>query len=246
MRYRQLLLILLLPFSACSYLPEEGELDRHLRQEEGDYALYYSGYQLPGKAFLMVPGGLVDPHVYSCWISRLVDEDPTIAVVLVKYPSNLAIMNAGKVLRVKDQLQDFSQWVIGGHSLGGTVAAMVLSDHPNDFEGLVLMGSWSREATDLSYWQGAVLSMYASEDQLASEEEILGNEAYLPEGNRVDTPDSFSVVAGKTIYYRIVGGNHAGFGCYGPQNGDGEATVTAEMQHDYMIAAMKTFFAEVW
>lgn len=110
-------------------LSEVDSPDTTLKTDRGDYAVYYSGYSPPSNAFLMVPGGLVDPHVYACWIDRLVSEDSTTAVVLLKYPSNLAITNINKAMKVTSELTEFSHWVIGGHSLGGVVAAsLVMSD----------------------------------------------------------------------------------------------------------------------
>lgn len=246
MKYTVLLLLLMSVLSSCSYLPDEDGIASNLKADRADYAIYYSGASQPGNAFLMVPGGLVDPYVYACWIDRLVSADSTIAVVLVKYPSNLAIMNIGRVMKVVEECPDIRRWVIGGHSLGGTVAATVVNDHRDDFDGMILMGSWSREATDLSDWQGSVLSIYASEDMLASTDEITGNSAYLPEGIQVSTPGDFPFAPGHTFYYEIDGGNHSGFGCYGPQDGDGEAQISATEQQEQMIAIMRAYFEVLW
>jgi len=246
MKYMVPLFLLLSGLSSCSYLPDEDDIASTLKAERADYALYYSGVSQPGKAFLMVPGGLVDPYVYACWIDRLVSADSTIAVVLVKYPSNLAILNIGKVMQVVEKTEDIQRWVIGGHSLGGTVAATVVNDHRNGFDGLILMGSWSREATDLSDWEGSVLSIYGSEDLVASEDEITGNSAYLPEGIQISTPNDLSFAPGQTFYYEIDGGNHSGFGCYGPQDGDGEALISSEEQQELMIAMIRSYLDVIW
>lgn len=39
----------------------------------------------------------------------------------------------------------------------------------------------------------------------------------------------------------IPGGNHAGFGCYGPQNGDGEAGISATEQIQYTAEEITAF-----
>ena len=41
-----------------------------------------------------------------------------------------------------------------------------------------------------------------------------------------------------TAYLEIGGGNHAGFGAYGPQRGDGEASLPALLQWDQTAAAL--------
>ena len=231
---------------SCSYLPEDGSVRTFLRADGGDFALYYSGKAIPGKSFLMVPGGLVDPFVYECWINRLVAADSTVAVVLLKYPSNLAIANPGKVMRIINDHPEFEQWVIGGHSLGGVVAASVVHKNTDVFDGLVLLGSWSREASDLSGWAKPVLSMYGSEDQLATEKELFDNSDYLPPVLRISTPEELAGASGHTAYYEIAGGNHAGFGCYGPQKGDGVATIESTEQQELMVEMLLSFFDLVW
>ena len=246
MKRTLLVLITGMIFSSCSYLPEEPVSDSHLKVDRGDYAVYYSGSSPPSNAFLMIPGGLVDPHVYACWIDRLVAEDSDIAVVLMKYPSNLAITSIKKALKVADELTEFSHWTIGGHSLGGVVAATLAHDHMDYFDGLVLMASWSREASDLSGWGKPVLSIYASEDQLATVKEVEENSKYLPPGIPVSTPEDLAVLSGQTGYFEIVGGNHSGFGCYGPQKGDGEALITATEQQEQMVNMIDAYLEQLW
>jgi pimeloyl-ACP methyl ester carboxylesterase len=246
MKLRYLLILLAAIFSSCSYLPEMDSTDTTLKTDRGDYAVYYSGYSAPSNAFLMVPGGLVDPHVYACWIDRLVSEDSTTAVVLMKYPSNLAITNINKAMKVTSELTEFSHWAIGGHSLGGVVAASLVHDHKDFFDGLVLMASWSRESTDLSGWDKPVLSIYASEDQVATEEEVDQNSKYLPPGIVVTTPEDLDGLSARTAYYEITGGNHSGFGCYGPQKGDGDALITPSEQQEQVVMMVLSYLDQLW
>lgn len=231
---------------SCSYLPDEEGTLYEPKTETGDYAIYYSGSIQPENAFIMIPGGLVDPYAYACWIRDLVREDSSFAVVLMKYPSNLAIANIGKVKKIMDELAGFTHWAVGGHSLGGVVAATTLDDNRELFDGLVLMASWSREAADLSDWEGTVLSIYASEDSLATEEEVQENSNFLPAGVQIDSPDMIPDGDRRTYYYRIAGGNHSGFGCYGLQDGDGTPWITSEAQQELMITVMKSYFESLW
>jgi len=232
--------------SSCSYLPEEGAPDLYKKVEDGDYTIFYSGELAPSNAFLMVPGGLVDPHVYDCWLNRLVQYDTTIAVVLVKYPTNLPIMNGNKAMKVARDLKNFRHWTIGGHSLGGVVAASVVQKNQDFFDGLVLLASWSRAASDLSDWNGHVLSMYASEDQLTTSDDVLENIGYLPPGTTITSPEEMDSLATRTAYFEILGGNHSGFGCYGPQKGDGNASISAFDQQEQLIIMLKSFFTLLW
>lgn len=89
------------------------------------------------------------------------------------------------------------------------MAAAYLADHTGDFDGLILLGSYS--TADLSDSGLAVLSVYGSEDR------IMNREKY--EANRSNLPEDFSEIV-------IDGGCHAYFGMYGAQNGDGMPTIT--------------------
>ena len=246
MKHLLLFLLMGMILSSCSYLPEEGGIDSNLRRDRGDYALYYSSEIMPEHAFFLVPGGLVDPYVYECWIDQLVRSDSSLAVVLVKYPSNLAITNSSKVMKVAGELPEFSHRVIGGHSLGGVVAASLVHDHMDYFDGLVLMASWAIRSSDLSTWDGMVLSVYASKDQLATGDEIFQYSEYLPRGDSISSPGEVTGSKGVTYYYEIAGGNHSGFGCYGQQEGDGEATISSAEQQDELVHLLTSFFNALW
>jgi hypothetical protein len=231
---------------SCSYLPEEEISSLNLREENGDYAVYYSSETAPMNALLFVPGGLVDPYVYECWMDRLAGAYPDVAIVLLKFPSNLAISNMSKVMKVANKLDQFDHWIVGGHSLGGVVASSVVKKNMDFFDGLVMLASWSRKGSDLSAWQGLVLSIYASEDLVATKEEVEGNQEFLPPGSIVEPPFSFNKEANHTYYYLLEGGNHSGFGCYGLQDGDGEALISATEQQDVLISALASFFDSLW
>jgi dienelactone hydrolase len=108
---------------------------------------------------------------------------------------------------------DVSHWYIGGHSLGGSMAASYISKHTDDFSGLVLLGSYS--TADLSGGAVDVLSLYGSEDGVMNKEKYEKYKKNLPTD---------------LIEIKIDGGCHAYFGMYGEQDGDGTPTLSAEEQ----------------
>lgn len=230
---RNMLLIAMIAISGCSYLPEETRyMDSTLILEEtGDYILLGSDEALPEKAFLFVPGGFVDPHVYLCWMTELVNRYPDLLVVQLKHASNLAILNSAKVSLVMKEFDGIESWIIGGHSLGGIVSVFAVAETPDHFDGLILLASWATESRSLQNWETKVLSIYASKDGLATEEEVLSNKAFLP---------------ADTEYVRIEGGNHSAFGCYGLQHGDMSADITQAEQQEEMLDAMIHYFNTAW
>lgn len=122
------------------------------------------------------------------------------------------------------EIPEIASWYIGGHSLGGSMAASYVASHTEEFEGLVLLGAYS--TADLSATSLRVLSLFGSEDGVMNAEKYEQYRRNLPEGFR-------EVI--------LEGGNHAGFGMYGAQKGDGVATVTGEEQ----IALAAEYIAEL-
>ena len=132
-----------------------------------------------------------------------------ILCVLIKMPFRLAVFDINAADGIQEQYPEIKNWYIGGHSLGGSMAASYVSKHQNKYKGLILLGSYS--TADLSNSKFNVLSIYGSEDK------ILNKDKY--EENRSNLPKDFTEII-------IDGGNHAQFGMYGAQDGDGKATIS--------------------
>ena len=158
------------------------------------------------------PGALVDPRAYAAVLRPLAAAGHP--VVIVKQPLGIAFLALGAFDDARDVVPDADGWVIGGHSLGGTVAAMQADEHDEDTErratGLILYASYP--ADDISETLTTqVLSISGTEDGLATPSKIADTAATLP----VDT--EFLVLDGVS---------HAQFGSYGPQPGDGVPQVS--------------------
>lgn len=104
------------------------------------------------------------------------------------------------------------------------MAASYLAENANDFQGLILLGSYS--TANLTEADFEVLSIYGSEDQ------VLNREKYRE--NKENLPTDFTEVV-------IQGGCHAYFGMYGSQEGDGTPTITNEEQIDVTVDAIRDF-----
>ena len=105
------------------------------------------------------------------------------------------------------------------------MAASYAAKHAEEFEGLVLLAAYSTE--DLSDSGLKVLSLYGSEDGVLNREKYEEYRSNLPED---------------TVEYVIQGGNHAGFGSYGEQEGDGQARVSQGEQIAIMVDWIGRFF----
>ena len=161
--------------------------------------------------FIFYPGGKVEPLAYVPLMRALTEKG--ILCVLVEMPFHLAVFDVDAAEGIQEQYPDIERWYIGGHSLGGSMAAAYAETCPDDFEGLVLLGSYS--TADLAETDLRVLSVYGSEDQ------VLDRGNY--EENKKNLPRDFEEVI-------LDGGCHAYFGMYGAQKGDGTPTITREEQ----------------
>lgn len=99
-----------------------------------------------------------------------------------------------------------SSWAVGGHSLGGVRACLVAAD--GGIDGLFLLGSYC--ANDLSAAPLTAVSVEGANDGLSTPAQIDAATELLPASvTRVSIP----------------GANHASFGDYGAQSGDGPLEV---------------------
>ena len=160
----------------------------------------------PSVGLIFYPGGKVEHTAYLPLLSACAEQG--ILSILVEMPFNLAVFDVNAAEDLKELYPEIEHWYIGGHSLGGSMAASYLAKHPDEFEGLILLGSYS--TADLSNYGLKVLSVYGSEDT------VMNKDKY--EENKQNLPADFEELV-------IDGGNHAGFGMYGSQDGDGSSSI---------------------
>ena len=171
------------------------------------------------KGLIFYPGGKVDHRAYIPLMAACAEQG--ILCVLVEMPFRLAVFDVSAADGIREEYPQIKEWYIGGHSLGGSMACSYLEEHHEEFAGLILLGSYS--TADLSGTELSVLSVYGSEDGVLNREKYAEYRPNLPEG--------FT----ETV---IEGGNHAYFGAYGEQDGDGTATVTPAEQVRETVAAI--------
>ena len=158
--------------------------------------------------FVFYPGGKVQYNAYEPLLAKLAEKG--IACFLVKMPFNLAVFNINGAEKVLNQFPEIENWFIGGHSLGGSMAASFLGKNQFDIKGLILLASYS--TMDFSESDIRLLSIFGSEDGVLNLEKYTENKSH------------FSKNAKEVV---IEGGNHAGFGFYGPQKKDGKASISS-------------------
>jgi pimeloyl-ACP methyl ester carboxylesterase len=204
--------------AGCSYLPDYSSLEQSgvsVSERRDCIVILPASGAYASVGFLFLPGGLVDPHAYVEPLSRVVRESPGYAVVIAKESANLAILSTNAALALTGEVPGVSRWAVGGHSLGGVIAAGNVYANPSLFSGLVLEAAYPQNSQSLASSSIPVLSISAEFDGLATKSKIDSNKNLLP---------------ANTEYEVIAGGCHAFFGSYGAQDGDGTPTVTKEEQ----------------
>lgn len=155
------------------------------------------------------PGGKVEYTAYEPLMKACADRG--ILCVLVKMPFNLAVLDVNAADGIAEKYPEIENWYVGGHSLGGSMAATYASKNTDSIDGVVLLGAYS--TSDLKDIK--VLSIYGSEDGVMNRDKY---QKYLD-----NLPKDFTE-------YVIGGGNHANFGMYGEQKGDGTSSLTPTEQ----------------
>jgi dienelactone hydrolase len=184
--------------------------------------------QEPQVGYVFYPGGRVDYRAYAPYAQAVADQG--FLVVVPEMPLNLAVLNSQAAGAVIPAYPEIRAWAVGGHSLGGSMAAQFAHANPQQVRGLVLLASYPAEGTDLSGYDVAVVSIYASEDGLATVEKVEESRPLLPP---------------QTQWVMITGGNHAQFGDYGEQDGDGAATMDRAEQQTQAAAATAALLQRV-
>lgn len=164
-------------------------------------------------ALVFYPGAKVEAIAYLPQLERI-RQECHITCILVEMPFNMAIFDANAADKVMAQFPAITTWYIGGHSMGGAMASDYASHHPDKVAGLILLGAY-------------VYGDYPPERALT----IYG---------------TFNSNLEANIHYtdnivKIEGGNHAQFGNYGPQQGDPDATISADEQQEIAAKAIRDF-----
>lgn len=168
---------------------------------------------------IFIPGGLVEPDSYTYLAASLAREGYNVTIVKAMF--NLAIFTPNKASRYIDDEMDN---IIIGHSLGGVVASMVALKH-DEISKVIMLGS------------------YPIKD-LTSKETLMITAEHDDGMDPIKFNESLIYVNEENIIYNIEGGNHAQFGWYGPQKGDGEADMSTLEQQQIVITQILDFIEE--
>jgi dienelactone hydrolase len=201
--------------------------DAHVRFSDMSEGLTFmpSG-TTPTTGIILYPGGHVDYRSYATLARDLASAG--YLVVVTPMPLSLAVFAPNRADEVIVAYPEVKTWALAGHSLGGAMACAYVDSHPGTIDGLVLLAAYPAGSDDLRADKLQVVSLVGTKDTVINRDNLEAGKALLPQ---------------TTTYTTIEGGNHAQFGSYGEQPGDGVATITPLRQRAETVAAVKKLLA---
>lgn len=183
--------------------------DDAVRVVKTDYGYLFDGPS-EEEALIFYPGGKVETTAYAPLLHSLAAAG--LDVCLAEMPFRLAVFGGNRAEKAI-RMHGYSKYYIGGHSLGGAMAANYAASHGDEIAGVILLAAYPTKKLP----DGMIeILLVGSEDQVVNRAKIESGRAFAPS---------------RYIEKEIEGGNHAFFGNYGAQKGDGAATLTpAEQQ----------------
>lgn len=220
-------------FSACSLGPMDTA--QLAMQSDGQVTVVTSPWYtfspvspVSQTGLIFYPGGLVKPESYAPMMHALAASG--YLTVIAPMPFDLAVFDSEEAARVMAANPSVKKWVLSGHSLGAAMACAFAKKHPGEISGLALMAGYPAEGDSLAEFGWPVLSFWATHDGLATKAKV----------------DSFKyLLPASTEYFEVVGGNHAGYGYYGVQNGDGTNTISRDEQQRIVREKLLLFLSAI-
>lgn len=185
----------------------------------------------PRKGFIFYPGGECEAEGYAEPLREIAEAG--FLVVLVPMPFYLAVLAPERAESVIAAFPDIQRWAIGGHSLGGAMAAQFAHEHPELIDGLLLWDAYPPDTHDLSVRPLPTILIHRADDTGAMPEYY---EEYLP------------LLPPHAEYSPVVGASHINFGRFQPAQRFREAppaTIPIDTQHAAIAAASIDFLSNL-
>lgn len=174
----------------------------------------------PNTGFIFYPGGRVVPQGYAPLLKAIAAEG--YLVVVPEMPLNMAAFRPNIATQIIAAHSEINCWTIGGHSLGGAMAAQYTYKHRETIGGLAIWASYPPNNADLSTFELPVTLIYGSRETRVTDSSVAERRHLLP---------------ADTVYVRIEGGDHHQFGSYKVKPDAHRATITRADQQAQIIAA---------
>jgi len=176
----------------------------------------------PTTGIIFYPGGRCDPHAYAPVLRPLAAAG--YLIVVPHMPLRLAVLDANRAGKIMGAYPGIKNWAVGGHSMGGAIAAAYVYKHPATVGGLFFIASYPAKMHALPDIHIPVTMLYGTHDFITRKSEFEASHERLPK---------------HTDFVAIQGGDHYQFGSF--CNVDITATISRDEQQLQTVSAMQNF-----
>ncbi len=202
------------------------DTDKGVRVSAGKTIEYWPLREPVKAGLVFYQGGRCDPLAYGPLLRPLAAAG--YPVLVPRMPLRMAVFGASKAASVMASHPQISQWVIGGHSMGGAMAAGFASKHPENLSGLFLLGAYAARMHAMPDSRLPVLFVHGTEDDQVRAEEIAAQPQRLPPHTR---------------FVEILGGDHYQFGSFADEWVT--ATISRDEQQRRTVAVALDFLEAI-
>ena len=174
------------------------------------------------EALIFYPGAKVDETAYAPLLHTLAEKK--MDVYLIHMPLRLAFFGINTANTVCRE-GGYSHYYIGGHSLGGAMASIYAAEHEKEIDSEILLAAYPTKKTAVD-----TVLIYGSEDGVLNMDRV---------------KNAKNLITGRCDDYCINGGNHAQFGDYGEQAGDGKPGISLQEQQMKTIEEIERFLDKI-
>ena len=191
--------------------PEEPDPEIAIGEALGEVTMssISDGYFFDGpgeeEALIFYPGANITETAYSNIMTMLAERG--IDCFLIK-TLTLGYLEKDKADNIYKNYPNYKKYYLAGHSMGGALIAIYAGNKMDQVNGLFMLAAYP--TNDMKSAQFPILFIYGSEDGVVDRSKLETGLTLVPE---------------TAVNYEIEGGNHAYFGDYGEQDGDGVATI---------------------
>lgn len=168
------------------------------------------------EAIIFYPGASIEPAAYSAIMTMLAERG--VDGFIIKMPVDMAVLGQSKADDIYKNYPSYKKYYLSGHSMGGAMIANYAAKTSNKVDGLFMLAAYPTE--DLTSATYPILFIYGTEDGVI---------------NRTKLATGLTLTPASAVDYEIPGGNHAYFGSYGEQDGDGKATISPITQQKITV-----------
>jgi pimeloyl-ACP methyl ester carboxylesterase len=178
-----------------------------------------------GIGVILYPGGRCDSRAYAPIMKPLAAAGHHVFVACM--PLRMAVLDSNRAEKIIAANPQINTWILGGHSMGGAMAAAYVYKHPGALAGLFFIAAYAASMHAMPDSPLPMAMLYGTRDNITRQSEFAASHERLPH---------------HTAYKAIEGGDHYQFGSFG--NVAVTATISRDEQQRQTIAALLAFLQD--